>query len=119
MVQEAELQNQHLWINLMETKVNYTLAGAFILLLLAFIVLGIIWLSAGFNYKKYVYYKVYMQESISGLSKEGPVEFNGVNVGTVSEMIISHKNPQLVILLLKVERDTPVTMGTKAKLGMK
>jgi phospholipid/cholesterol/gamma-HCH transport system substrate-binding protein len=103
----------------METKVSYTLAGTFILILLMFIVIGVIWLSAGLTYKKYVYYKVYMKESISGLSEEGPVEFNGVNVGTVAEMKISHENPQLVILLLKVERDTPVTMGTRAKLGMK
>lgn len=115
---EVELQKTYMEMT-METKVSYTLAGTFILILLSLIVLGVIWLSAGFNYKKFVYYKVFMQESISGLSKEGPVEFNGVNVGTVDDMIISHKNPQLVILLLKVERDTPVTRGTRAKLGMK
>jgi phospholipid/cholesterol/gamma-HCH transport system substrate-binding protein len=103
----------------METNVNYTVAGAFIITLLAFIVFTIVWLSSGFNAKEYQYYTVYMKESISGLSKEGPVEFNGVNVGNVKDMKISHKNPQLVILTLEVEADTPVTIGTRAKLGMR
>ena len=104
---------------IMDTKVSYAVAGTFVIALLSLIIVIIIWLSAGFNNKDYVYYKVFMKESISGLSKDGPVEFNGVNVGTVKSMRISHKNPQLVILLLQVEADTPVTMGTRAKLGMK
>ncbi len=103
----------------MENKVSYTVAGTFVLVLLSFIIVAIIWLSAGFNNKDYVYYTVYMKESISGLSKDGPVEFNGVNVGTVEAMKINRENPQLVQLTLKVEEDTPVTMGTKAKLGLK
>lgn len=106
-------------VMIMETKVSYAMAGTFVLVLLSFIILGIIWLSAGLNNKDYVYYKVYMTESISGLNKNGPVQFNGVNVGNIESMTLSRKNPQLVILLLKVEEDTPVTMGTRAKLGVK
>ena len=103
----------------METKVNYTLAGAFILVLLTFIILGIIWLSAGLSADEFKYYKVFMKESVSGLTLESPVEFNGVNVGTIEEMKINRKNVQLVELLLKVKRDTPVTFGTRAKLGVR
>ena len=103
----------------METNVSYTVAGAFILVLTGFIVFAVVWLSAGFSTKDYEYYTVYMKESISGLSKDGPVEFNGVNVGKVKEMKISQKNPQLVILTLEVETDTPITQGTRAKLGMR
>ena len=103
----------------METNVSYTIAGTFILILTALIVLGVIWLSAGLNTKEYKYYIVNMQESISGLSKDGPVEFNGVNVGKVEEMKINRENPRLVSLLLKIESDTPITMGTRAKLGMR
>jgi len=103
----------------METNVSYTVAGTFILVLLSFIVFAVIWLSAGFSSKDYSYYTVYMKESISGLSKEGPVEFNGVNVGSIEDMKIDRENPQIVILTLKVETDTPVTMGTRAKLGMR
>lgn len=103
----------------METKVSYTLAGTFVLTLLGCIVVVVIYMSSGFGNKEYVYYKVEMKESVSGLSLDGPVEFNGVNVGTVDEMKINKQNPQLVELLLKIESDTPVTMGTRAKLALK
>lgn len=101
----------------METNVNYTVAGIFVIVLTACIVLAIIWLSSGISSQDYTLYKVYMKESVSGLSQDAPVEFNGVNVGTVTKIQINRRNPQLVQLLLKIQKDTPVTVGTRAKLG--
>lgn len=103
----------------METKVNYTVVGAFVIILLSAIILAIIWLSSGLSTEKYSYYKVYMKEAVSGLSLDSPVEYNGVNVGTVSTIRIDHKNPRIVILLLKIKSSTPVTMGTRAKLDIR
>jgi phospholipid/cholesterol/gamma-HCH transport system substrate-binding protein len=103
----------------METKVSYSLAGIFILTLLACIVFAVIFISSGFGNKEYAYYKVYMKESVSGLNLDSPVEFNGVNVGTISEMKINHQNPQLVELVLQIENDTPITVGTRAKLALR
>jgi phospholipid/cholesterol/gamma-HCH transport system substrate-binding protein len=39
-------------------------------------------------------------------------------VGTVDKMIINTNDPKIVELILKVKNDTPVTIGTRAKLGM-
>lgn len=103
----------------METNVRYTTAGAFVLILLSFIVGSILWLSVGFSTERYSYYIINMDESISGLSKDGPVEFNGVEVGTVDQIKINKKNIQLIELTIKIKSDTPVTFGTKAKLGMR
>jgi phospholipid/cholesterol/gamma-HCH transport system substrate-binding protein len=100
----------------METNVNYTIVGAFVITLIAFIVLGIIWLSAGLTTESYTTYKVYMCESVSGLNLNAPVEYNGVNVGTVSNIRISHKNPRVVVILLRIKSKTPITQGTRAKL---
>jgi ABC-type transporter Mla subunit MlaD len=52
----------------METNVNYTIAGTFVLVLLTFIVIGTIWLAAGITTDKFNYYQVNMQETITGLS---------------------------------------------------
>lgn len=100
----------------METNVNYTIVGAFVIILFSFIVLAIIWLSSGFSFQQYSKYMIYMQESISGVTLDSPVEFNGVNVGTVSEIKLNHRNPQLVELILKIKSSTPVTQGTVATL---
>lgn len=101
----------------METNVNYTIVGAFVITLLTAIILAIIWLSSGFSFDQYKIYLVYMQESVSGVSVDSPVEFNGVDVGTVKSISLNRKNPQLVELLLSIKSDTPLTKGTVATLN--
>lgn len=107
-------------VTMMETNVNYTIAGLFVISLITAIVFSVIWLSSGFGSEgDYTFYNVFMKESVSGLVTDGPVEFNGVNVGTVTNIKISHKNPKLVELLLKIKNDTPVTVATRAKFGVR
>jgi phospholipid/cholesterol/gamma-HCH transport system substrate-binding protein len=103
----------------METNVNYTIIGVFVIAIISFIVVAIIWLSAGLNTEQNSIYKVYMQESVSGLSPDSVVEYNGVNVGGVKSIELNRRNPQLVELLLKIKSSTPITRGTKAKLNAK
>lgn len=103
----------------MEENVNYTAVGAFVILLTMAIIAGIIWLAVGFNTEEYSIYRIFMKESVSGLSEDGPVEYNGVNVGHVSSMTIDRKNPQLVKLLISIKSKTPITQGTRAKLGVR
>lgn len=101
----------------METNINYTIVGAFVIFLIAAIIMGIIWLSSGFSFEKYTNYMLYMQESVSGLSIDSPVEFNGVDVGTVKSIEIGHHNLQQVKVLLSLKSNTPVTQGTVATLN--
>lgn len=103
----------------METNVNYTLAGAFVITLICFIILSIIWLSSGFAVGQYSTYKVYMNESVAGLGIDSNVEFNGVDVGSVKNIGIDSYNPHLVILLLRIKNGTPITRGTRAVLTSK
>ena len=81
--------------------------------------LSIIWLSSGFSTDRFTTYKVYMTESVSGLSLDSPVEYNGVNVGEVKSIELNQKNPQLVELLLAIKTSTPITQGTLATLNVK
>lgn len=103
----------------METNVNYTVVGAFVISLLAAIILGIIWLSSGFTVETSSTYLVYMQESVTGLSVEASVEYNGVNVGSVTEINLNKYNPHLVELMLSIKSGTPITHGTEATLATK
>ncbi len=93
------------------------MVGAFVILLVTCLVLGIIWLSAGLSYETYTYYRVYMKESVSGLTTDAAVEFNGVNVGTVQDIAISKRDAQLVELLLRIKSSAPVSQGTRAMLN--
>ncbi len=100
-----------------DTNINYTLVGTFVLALITFIVLAIIWLSSGFAFVHYKTYAVYIRESVSGLSIDSPVEFNGVDVGNVSNIQLNPHHPEIVTILLKVKSSTPITQGTIATLN--
>jgi phospholipid/cholesterol/gamma-HCH transport system substrate-binding protein len=101
----------------MESNVNYTIVGVFVVTLIAAIVLSIIWLSSGFTSITYKTYEVQMTESVSGLNIDAAVEYNGVNVGTVKTIKLNRKDPHIVDLLLNVNAEVPVTRGTVATLS--
>ena len=101
----------------MDTNVNYTVVGLFVILLTAMLAVSIIWLSSGLSVHKFSTYLVYMRESVSGLTNDGPVEYNGVSVGNVKRIELDHQNPNIVVLTLKLRSDTPITISTVATLS--
>ncbi len=100
----------------MESKVNYTLVGVFVTALLIVAILIGLWLSAGINTDNYKIYQVFMNESVAGLSDNAPVKYNGVDVGKVDDIELNLKNPQQVILTLKIRPSVPITQSTTAIL---
>jgi len=102
----------------LEPKANYTLIGLIVLLLTATLISSLLWLSVGFERKKYDFYSVYIHESVSGLSEESSVKFNGVVVGSVKVVELDPVDPQQIKLTLKIEQGTPITTSTIATLVM-
>lgn len=101
----------------MEAKTNYTIVGVVVLILLVGLVATMLWLSVGFNQKKYSTYTVFMHEAASGLTKDAPVKFNGVQVGYVKEIQLNQNDPRQVEILLNIEEGTPITTSTYATLN--
>lgn len=100
----------------METKTNYTIVGLSVLILTAALIATALWLSVGFDQKKYSTYAVYIHEAVSGLNEESAVKFNGVQVGTVSKIRLNPNDPQQVKILLNIDSGIPVTTSTTATL---
>ncbi len=101
----------------MDDKVNYTVVGAFVLVLGAALVVAVLWLAAGVSTKKkYEPYQTIMAESVAGLSVAAPVKYLGVDVGKVSEIAIDPDNSRQVRVGFLIERGTPVKADTEAVL---
>ena len=101
----------------METKVNFAVVGAFVLVLGAGLIAGVLWFSSGGTYRKaYDTYLIHMSESVSGLNLDAPVKYRGVEVGRVRKMALSPENGQQVRLSLDIERGTPIKQDTVAVL---
>jgi phospholipid/cholesterol/gamma-HCH transport system substrate-binding protein len=100
-----------------ETKVNFAVVGAFVLLLGAALIGGVLWLSSDKAYRQaFDRYLVYMQESVSGLTPDAPVRYRGVQVGRVRHIALARGNVEKVELTLDIERGTPIKQNTVAVL---
>jgi phospholipid/cholesterol/gamma-HCH transport system substrate-binding protein len=100
-----------------ETKVNFTLVGVFVVALGAALVAGVLWLAAGGAWRQKVdLYLTVMDESVAGLSVNASVKFNGVDVGQVRFIRLDPANPERVLLTLAIQRGTPITVDTLAVL---
>lgn len=101
----------------METKVNYAVVGAFVLVLGAVLVAALLWLASGGAFqKKYDLYLAIEDESVAGLNLNAPVKYNGVDVGKVRQIELDPSNPERVNLLFAIERGTPIKEDTVAVL---
>ena len=101
----------------METKVNFAVVGAFVLLLGTALVAGVLWLASGGAFQKeYDVYQAVIDESVAGLNLNAPVKYNGVDVGKVKEIRLDSGSPERVILLFAIERGTPIREDTVAVL---
>lgn len=100
----------------MESKVNYSIVGAFVIALIGLLVFFIVWLTGASNNKKYHIYLVLMDESVSGLTNNSPVKYNGVTVGNINSISLNVHNPNQVRLLLDIEEGTPIKEDTRATL---
>lgn len=99
----------------MESKVNFAVVGAFVLVLATALVGGVLWLSSGKYYgKSYVTYVTYMTESVAGLNLNAPVKYRGVDVGFVRRISLNSTNVEEVQLTLSVLYGTPIKEDTVA-----
>ena len=96
---------------------NYSLVGAFVLVLAAALIGIVLWLAAGGALqKKYDVYLAIEDESVAGLNLNAPVKYNGVDVGKVRSIELDHTNAGRVNLLFAIERGTPIKQDTVAVL---
>jgi phospholipid/cholesterol/gamma-HCH transport system substrate-binding protein len=101
----------------MEDKVNYSLVGAFVLVLGALLVGGVLWLSVGLGARRDVdRYQAYIEESVAGLNVDAPVKYLGVDVGKVGRIEIDPQNSRRVRLVFLINRGTPIKQDSAAVL---
>lgn len=100
----------------METRVQYVLVGLFVIVLSAVGVGLSLWLAFGDVTTDYRTYQIHMTESVSGLYRDAPVRYHGVEVGKVRALKLDPTDPERVIVTVDIERDIPIRVDTLATL---
>lgn len=101
----------------MESRVNYTTVGIFVLAFASALIAFAFWLGKyNQNEGNYHRFHIYITESVSGLAPEAAVKFHGVDVGKVESIRINPHNSEEVELTLKIEKETPIKTDSSAVL---
>ena len=100
----------------MERNANYALVGLIFTVLLIATIVFVLWLTNFAFSQRYDTYDVVFQGPISGLSRGGDVQFNGIKVGEVSDITLDPDDPNLVHVKARVRSDTPVRQDSVATL---
>jgi phospholipid/cholesterol/gamma-HCH transport system substrate-binding protein len=101
----------------METKANYVLIGAFVLLAAGALALFTLWIAGNPFARAYKDYDVIFSGPVNGLSEGGEVRFNGIKVGEVTTLRLDRLDPNRVIAHIRVEGQTPVRTDSVAQLN--
>ena len=99
----------------METRANHVWVGAVTLVLLALLAAFIIWL-ARLGQGSQNEYDIFFKQSVSGLAKGSEVNFAGVPVGQVGDIVLWDKDPEFVRVRIKVKEEVPILVGTTATI---
>ena len=100
----------------MEARANYVAVGAFVLLVLAGVLVGSLWLARVQFSTQYQYVETSVTGPVSGLSTGAVVRLNGIDVGRVAKIDLDPDDPTLVNLLLQVSGTIPVHSDAVASI---
>ena len=102
----------------METDRHYFFEGLFIILFSLAAAVVAVWLGSP-GRQDDVIYRIHFSDSVSGLAVGDPVKYRGVDVGTVKSMTLDPDDSRLVLVEVRLRKDTPVKTDTRASLAMK
>lgn len=101
----------------METRAHHVLIGFFTLATVAAALLFALWMSYASGQRDYQPYRILFERSVSGLSIGSTVQYNGIEVGDVTELTLDPDDPRQVVANIRVYEDTPIKTDTRAKLA--
>jgi phospholipid/cholesterol/gamma-HCH transport system substrate-binding protein len=101
----------------METRANYVLIGAFVLLAAAALMLFTLWIAGTPLNQNNSTYDVVFEGPVNGLIEGGEVRFNGIKVGEVTRLSLDRQDPNRVIARIRIDAQTPVRTDSVAELN--
>jgi phospholipid/cholesterol/gamma-HCH transport system substrate-binding protein len=102
----------------MDRDANYVAVGAFVVVVLAMAAVFVLWYTNTQERREYQRYEVYFSGSVSGLTEGSAVRYLGVHVGRVARIRLDPRAADRVLALIDVDKATPVTRDTLARLTM-
>ncbi|HVO95516.1 MAG TPA: MCE family protein, partial [Terriglobales bacterium] len=95
----------------MKTRVSPTLIGVFVVGAVAVLVAAIVGLGSGVWFRKTYEFVLYFQGSVNGLNVGAPVKYKGVEIGSVTDILLQLEKPQPGRIPVIIELDAKRIAG--------
>ena len=100
----------------METRASYILVGSFVLTLILGLFVFTVWIAKLQLEESRQPYRIYFTGSVTGLQTGSPVRYQGIPIGTVTDLRLDPENVSQVRVTIEVNRDTPIKTDSIASL---
>lgn len=101
----------------MESKAHATIAGAFVILMVALVIGIVLWFSQDKTVR--IPYDIITADSAGGVVPRASVELQGIKIGYVESISFMPENPGHVRIRLQVDERAPITNATYATLSFR
>ena len=99
----------------MEREANFALVGLVSVVLVIGALIFVVWLAQFQFNQKYDEYRINFRGPVSGLSRGGEVQFNGIKVGEITRIELDPRDPNHVQTDIRIEHGTPVRVDSSAQ----
>jgi phospholipid/cholesterol/gamma-HCH transport system substrate-binding protein len=103
----------------MERQANYALVGIVSIVLIIAALVFVVWLAQFQFNQTYDDYRIIFRGPVSGLSKGGEVQFNGIKFGEITDIKLDEHDPNRVITKIELDHGTPVRVDSIARTAAK
>lgn len=100
----------------METRASYILVGSFVLTLLLALFAFTVWVAKIQLEESRQPYRIFFTGSVTGLQTGSPVRYQGIPIGTVTDLRLDPENVTQVRVTIEVAKDTPIKTDSIASL---
>lgn len=100
----------------METRANYVAVGAFVVVLLLGAAGVMLWIIGSQFNERQAYFHMSFEGSVSGLTKDAAVRYNGVPVGKVTTITIDTQNPNHITVVAALDPTVEIRQDVVASL---
>src|SRR6266851_1004177 len=100
----------------METRANYVLVGAFVIVVLLAAFVSVLWLVGGQFQREGAIYDIYFRGSVSGLNEGAVVRYKGVAIGRVLSIRLDPENVERIRVRVEIDSNTPIKEDAVAEL---
>jgi len=100
----------------MEIKARYRLIGLFMLFVIGMGFVFVYWLQNAGGLTERKTYKIRFTDTVGGLLAGAPVQFNGMRVGEVTDVVIDRNDPHLIMVTIGIDKTTPLRRDTSVRI---